>query len=316
MGDPAGVGPEVLLKALAVIASPPRFFGGRSNLTLIGDVGYLRSLSRRLRLTLPWEKFRLLDLANVPQGLKIGRMHPSSGRAAYQYLTEATRLLQQGDGEAFVTAPVSKEAVHRAGIDFKGHTEYLGLAFHCQVVMMLVTGRFRVSLVTTHLGLAEVSRRLKRADLVRVLKMTKEALVSDFGIPKPRIGLAALNPHAGEGGLFGKEEETILRPAVRSFKASAVRPELVEGPFPADSLIKDAAQGKYDSVVALYHDQALIPVKLIGWEQAVNVTLGLPFIRTSPVHGTAFDIAGKGRADPRSMETAIRLALQLARRRA
>ena len=175
--------------------------------------------------------------------------------------------------------------------------------------MMFVTGRFRASLATTHWALRDLPGRLNQTELIRTLRQTREALTADFGIQRPRIGLAALNPHGGEGGLFGAEEKTVLRPAVLRAGRG------VEGPIPSDTLMKWAADGRFDAVVAIYHDQALIPVKLIGWEQAVNVTLGLPFVRTSPVHGTAFDLAGKGKADPSSMRAAVRLAVDLARRR-
>jgi 4-hydroxythreonine-4-phosphate dehydrogenase len=208
-----------------------------------------------------------------------------------------------------VTGPVSKEAVVKAGIRWVGHTEFLAKAFGCKAVMMFVTGSFRVSLATTHLSVRKLPGAIRRSQVVRVLRMTQKSLRKEFGIRRPRIGLAALNPHGGEGGLFGEEEKKILRPALRVFGDS------VEGPIPADSLMQAAAQGQYDAVVALYHDQALIPVKLLGWEKAVNVTLGLPFVRTSPVHGTAFDLAGTGKANPSSMKSAIALAIQLARRR-
>ena len=232
-----------------------------------------------------------------------------AGRAAYRYLAEAVRQLKVGEADGLVTAPVSKEAIHRAGISWVGHTEFLAESFRCRATMMFATGSFRVSLVTTHCPLRELPRRLTRAELLRTLAATHESLREDFGIPRPRIGLASLNPHGGEGGLFGREERRLLLPAVRAF------PHPVAGPLPVDSLMQQAARGAFDAVVALYHDQALIPVKLLGWEQAVNVTLGLPFVRTSPVHGTAFDLAGGGKADPRSMLRAIQLAIELAGRR-
>lgn len=277
MGDPAGIGPEVIR---SVLARPPS--GAR--IRVIGDLP--RAGSRR----------------RVRPGIE-------SGRAAYAYLEEAVRLLRRGEADALVTGPVSKEAIARAGIRWRGHTEYLAEKFRCRTTMMFVTGRFRVSLVTTHWSIREVPRRLRKQEVVRVLEATRQALARDFGIRRPRIGLAALNPHGGEGGMFGDEEKEILVPAARRVPG-------VTGPLPSDSLMQAAARGEYDAVVALYHDQALIPVKLIGWEQAVNVTLGLPFVRTSPVHGTAFDLAGKGRADPSSMRAAITLAIQLSRRHA
>ena len=300
LGDPAGIGPEVLLKSLARVPSSAR-------LRIIGDLSFLRVFARRLRLRVPWSRCEWTDLSNAGS-VRPGRPSKAGGRAAYAYLAEAVRILKRGEAEALVTGPVSKEAIAGAGLRWRGHTEYLAEQFRCKTTMMFVTGRFRASLVTTHWAIREVPGRLRRAEVARVLEATRRALIRDFGIRRPRVGLAALNPHGGEGGMFGGEEKKILLPAARSVPG-------VTGPLPSDSLMQAAAQGKYDAVVALYHDQALIPVKLLGWEQAVNVTLGLPFVRTSPVHGTAFNIAGRGMADPSSMRAAIQLAIQLASRR-
>lgn len=302
MGDPTGVGPEVLLKVLSSISTP-------SSISVVGDLGWLKVLSRRLKLSIPWKRFHWIDRANLPPSLRLGMIQPEAGRAAYEYLSQAAELLKRKEADCLVTCPVSKEAIVRAGIPWVGHTEYLGKRFSSRPVMMFVTGKFRVSLATTHVSLKDLPSVITRERLIRTIELTREALLSDFGVFKPRIGLAALNPHAGEGGLFGQEESKLLRPVVDSLGDS------VDGPLPADSLIREAALGRYDAVIALYHDQALIPVKLMGWEEAVNVTLGLPFIRTSPVHGTAFEIAGKGKADPRSLKTAIQLGLQLTRHR-
>ena len=303
MGDPAGIGPEVLLAALLKRPTP------KTSVTLLGDLRLLKHLARRLRLRIPWSSFEWVDLANA-SSISPGRIQPAAGRAAYAYLCEAVRRLREGQADALVTGPVSKEAFVRAGISWRGHTEFLEKRFGSRPTMMFVTGNFRVSLVTTHWAIRQVPGRLKREEVIRVLKATHQSLIRDFGIHRPRLGLAALNPHAGEGGLFGKEERLILLPAVRKLGRSSVK-----GPLPVDSLMQAASKGVYDAVVALYHDQALIPVKLIGWDQAVNVTLGLPFVRTSPVHGTAFDLARTGRANPASMHSAIELAIQLARRR-
>ena len=301
MGDPAGIGPEALLKSLG---SLPR----TACLTVIGDLSFLQALAKRLKLRIPWSRHDWTDIPNAAS-VRSGRPSAASGRAAHAYLEEAVRRLKNKEADALVTAPVSKEAIAGAGIPWRGHTEYLAEQFCRRTTMMFVTGRFRASLVTTHWAIREVPGRLRRREVKRVLAATQDALVLDFGIPRPRIGLAALNPHGGEGGMFGGEEKRVLLPAARAFGKT------VAGPLPADSLMQAAARGEYDAVVALYHDQALIPVKLIGWERAVNVTLGLPLVRTSPVHGTAFDIAGKGRADPSSMRAAIDLAIRLTRRR-
>ena len=301
MGDPTGIGPEVLLANLT--RSYP------ASISVIGDLEWLRSLQRRFKFPVAWNRFRWVDVRNVPPHLTRGRVQPEAGKAAHAYLKEAIRLLREGQADALVTAPVSKEAIVKAGIRWVGHTEFLGRAFGRSCVMMFVTKRFRVSLVTTHVGIRELPGKIRTAQVIRVIRQTQETLKRDFGIPRPKIGLAALNPHGGEGGLFGWEEKRILKPAVRAVGGQ------VEGPLPSDSLMQAASRGVYDAVVALYHDQALIPVKLLGWEEAVNVTLGLPFVRTSPVHGTAFDLAGKGRANPASMQAAIKLAIQLAQRR-
>ncbi|MBI3322520.1 MAG: 4-hydroxythreonine-4-phosphate dehydrogenase PdxA [Candidatus Omnitrophica bacterium] len=315
MGDPAGIGPEVLLKALSSVRPEP--FGGlraglaegRISATVLGDLTWLKRHGARLGIRVPWSKARWVDCGAVPADLRQGRVQAAAGRSAHACLAEAVRRIRAGEADALVTAPVSKEAIVRAGIPWVGHTEFLARAFRSRVTMMFVTGRFRASLVTTHLPLRRLPGAVRRAEVTGALRRTREALVRDFGIRRPRIGLAALNPHGGEGGLFGGEEKSVLRPAARAFGRS------VEGPVPSDWLMWAAARGRYDAVVALYHDQALIPVRMLGWESAVNVTLGLPFVRTSPVHGTAFDIAGTGRADPRSMIAAAGLAVRLARRR-
>ena len=321
-GDPSGIGPEVLLKALALrlgrsskIPDRPELVEGRRtngllrangydpSLTVIGDLELLRRTARSLKLEFRWDRFGWIDSGRarvVP-----GRTQPAAGRAAYRCLQEAVRLIRAGAYDALVTAPVSKEAIVRAGISWIGHTEYLAQQFRCKTTMMFVTGNFRVSLLTSHCAIRDLPRRLSRRETIRVLNDTYDFIRRDLGILRPRLALASLNPHAGENGMFGDEEKKILVPAVRAFKKA-------QGPLPVDTLMKQAAGGAYDAVVAIYHDQALIPVKLLGWDKSVNVTLGLPFIRTSPVHGTAFDIAGKGKADPRSMQAAIVLAIELA----
>lgn len=303
MGDPAGIGPRVLLQSLSR-------FKEAAAISVIGDVAWLKAIARTHHIAIPWRRFHWIDLANVPSSLRPGKAQPSGGRAAYEYLVEAVRLIKAGKAEALVTAPVSKQAIVEAGIRWIGHTEFLAQSFRRQTTMMFVVNNFRVSLVTTHVGLRELPSCLSKARIRKTLKATREALIRDFKIRSPRIGVAALNPHAGENGIFGAEENRMIAPALRGFGAG------VQGPLPVDSLMRAAATGVYDGVVALYHDQALIAVKLLGWEQAVNVTLGLPFVRTSPVHGTAFDLVAKGRPDSRSMQSAIRLAVQLSRRRA
>ncbi len=303
MGDPAGIGPEVLLKVLAHQNS-------NVSLSVIADLSWLKFCAGRLRLRIPWSRYRWINAADVPARFSVGKIQPAAGRAAHACVEEAVRLLRGGEVDGLVTAPVSKEAIVRAGIRWIGHTEFLGESFHVRTVMMFISDSFRVSLVTTHVPVRRLSGLLTKEKARFVIRMTREALLRDFGVRNPKIGLCALNPHGGEGGIFGDEEARVLRPAARSFGGS------LKGPLPADSLIKDAMEGQYDAVVAIYHDQALIPLKLKGWNRAVNVTLGLPFMRTSPVHGTAFDIAGKGKADAGSMLSALDLAHRLSVSRA
>ncbi len=307
MGDPAGIGPEVVLKTLASPLPKVR-------ITVIGDRTWLKRLNQRARLPVPWKRIHWVDLANLSERIRPGRVQAQAGRAAFEYLEVACQMIKRKTADALVTAPVCKESIVKAGIPWIGHTEYLAKRFGCATTMMFVTGKLRISLVTTHCALKDLPSKLTREKIIQTVKATRQALVRDFKIRRPRIGLAALNPHAGEGGLFGQEEKKVLAPAVRALRACTKGSDpYVHGPLPVDSLMQAAACGQYDAVVAPYHDQALIPVKLLGWDQSVNVTLGLPFVRTSPVHGTAFDLAGKGQANPASMRSALRLAAQLTR---
>ncbi|PIQ82175.1 MAG: 4-hydroxythreonine-4-phosphate dehydrogenase PdxA [Candidatus Omnitrophica bacterium CG11_big_fil_rev_8_21_14_0_20_64_10] len=299
MGDPAGIGPEVLLKALQSPLSS-------ASITVVGDLKFLTALARRLRLRFPWKRSRWIDLAHVPPGLKRGKVSAAGGRAAWACLEEAVAEIREGRADALVTAPVSKEAVVRAGIRWVGHTEYLAQKFSARPTMMFVTRNFRASLVTTHAPIRSLSNRLTVSKIVETCRATYQGLQTQFKIRRPRIALAALNPHGGEGGLFGGEERRLLLPAVRRLRGK------VAGPIPADTLMRETAEEKWDAAVALFHDQALIPIKLIGWAEAVQLSLGLPFVRTSPVHGTAFDLAGTGQVDPRSMRAALHLAASLA----
>ncbi|MFH0843935.1 MAG: 4-hydroxythreonine-4-phosphate dehydrogenase PdxA, partial [Pseudomonadota bacterium] len=215
---------------------------------------------------------------------------------------------------AMVTCPINKALMNEAGYHFDGHTQLIAsLTKTDHYVMMLAGERLRVSLVTIHCGLREVPTKLNRDSIYQTIMITSKALERDFGIERPRIAVAALNPHAGESGLFGSEEKEIIKPALDRAANEGCR---VEGPFPADTLFYKAALGQFDAVVAMYHDQGLIPLKLLHFSDAVNITLGLPIIRTSVDHGTAYDIAGKGIADPSSLKAAVRTALRMAESRA
>jgi 4-hydroxythreonine-4-phosphate dehydrogenase len=318
MGDPRGVGPEVIAKALASeslhpICSP----------LVLGDPNILEQTVRSLDLALKVAEVQKGFPFDLPPGalavLPLSWLSPGpspvdipvedSSRASFAYVEKAGRMVLAGQVEAIVTAPVSKEAISRLGIPFRGHTEYFAeLSGTRDFVMMLAGERLRVALVTTHLPLNQVSGSLSEEKIFSVIEMTGRGLKDFWGFRAPRIAVAAFNPHAGEGGLFGKEEEIISRAVDRARE----RNWDASGPWPADSLFHRAVQGKYDAVVCMYHDQGLIPLKLLHFDTAVNVTLGLPFIRTSVDHGVAYDIAGRGTASPRSMEEAIKLAARMA----
>jgi 4-hydroxythreonine-4-phosphate dehydrogenase len=316
MGDPAGIGPEVVLKALASrpvvkLVQP----------ILVGDLAVWQETAERLGLNMPFASLRptppadgvpvLVTSALATRYRAVGlpatkRAVAACGEAAYAAILAAVDLVQRGEAAAVVTAPISKAHLGAAGYDFPGHTELLAqLAGGVPVRMMMVGSRLRVALVTTHLALAEVPRTLSRANILETITIAGTALRRHFGIPSPRVAVAGLNPHAGEQGRFGMEELQIIAPAVQ---AARRRGHDVSGPYAADGLFAQAAHGAYDAVVCMYHDQGLGPFKLLHFADGVNYTAGLPFVRTSPDHGTAFDIAGTGRADPRSMIAALQLA--------
>ena len=318
IGDPAGVGPEVTVKAL-----DRRDLYEVCRPLVTGDPGVVRTNCQSLGISAtvaevsdPAEgayQSGVIDVLpageNIPGPFPTGRIDPRCGLAAVEYITKAVSLCLEGVANAMVTAPVNKEAVNRAGIPFLGHTELIaGLCGAAEPRMMLVTSRLRVIHVTTHVALKEVPI-LVTADRVLSTLIAGHRAVQGLGIARPRIGVAGLNPHAGEGGLFGDEEERAIGPAVETARERGLE---VSGPYPPDIVFARGMEGKFDLVVAMYHDQGHIPIKLLGFEDGVNVTAGLPIIRTSVDHGTAFDIAGRGVADPTSMVSAIRLAARMA----
>ena len=306
MGDPAGIGPEVTLKALA--SSKVR---GLANFLIIGDGALIYETAKRCRLKV---RSPVLDMSNVSQNsFSYGRVRPSFGRASIAYLDKALELAGEGEIDGLVTAPLNKESVRLSGLeDFKGHTEYIAEKTGAKdVAMMFVGGAFKITLVTRHLPLNEVSRNLSVSSISAAIRLTDQYLKKFFNIRKPKIGVAGLNPHAGEGGIFGDEEARLIKPAIRR-TSRLVRN--IRGPIPPDVIFYECLNKKFDACIAMYHDQALIPFKLLYFKDGVNLTLGLPFIRTSPDHGTAFDIAGKGVADPTSMIEAIRLACRLVKK--
>ncbi len=303
-GDPSGVGAEVALKALA---SPK--ISGLANFLLIGDAYVIETLKKDMKLK---PKVPLLDLGNVPpKTFRYGALSAAFGKASLEYIDKALEIIKSGEADALVTAPVNKLAIKSSGVsDFEGHTEYLAAHTGAKDVAMMFVGKsLKVTLVTRHTALKDVPGALSPEHIYRTIMLTHKYLKDFFGIRNPRIGVSGLNPHAGEGGIFGDEEKTLISPAIKKALQQIAG---VSGPIPPDVIFYECLNKKFDAVVAMYHDQALIPFKMLYFKEGVNLTLGLPFIRTSPDHGTAFDIAGKGIADPTSMAEAIMLACRLA----
>ncbi len=320
MGDPAGVGPEVVMKALAHAEvnalCRPLVIGDAKRLERAGAIAGVSSAVRTVRGP---EEARFehgavdcVDLALVPADLAFGVLSAAAGEAAYRYVERAVALAREGRVEAICTAPLNKEAMNAAGHRYPGHTELLAeLTGTPEVSLMLLAPRLRVIHVTTHIGLLDAIERIDAGLVERTIARGRE-LLRRAGFPEPRIGVCGINPHAGEGGLFGRgEEEKKIAPAIAVARARGWN---IQGPLPADSLFYLAARGDFDLVVAMYHDQGHGPVKVMGLEAGVNVTAGLPILRTSVDHGTAFDIAGTGKADERSMLEALRQAVALAPR--
>ncbi len=320
MGDPAGVGPEVVLKALANPAVKESCYP-----VILGDWNLLQRTRRMLKRSpamVSWalgqplkasgNEIPVLSLSDLTvRESRPGHPSATSGEAAYRYIRTAAQLTASRLADAMATAPISKSALQLAGYHYPGHTELLAeLTRTKECRMMLLGSRLRVVLVTGHLSLLQVARRLTRQRIRVTLELTHQALRNLFGISRPRLAVAAFNPHAGEEGIFGSEEKRIILPAIRE---AAKRGIQAQGPYPADSLFYQAARGDYDAVICMYHDQGLIPLKLLHFFGGVALTLGLPIIRTSVDHGTAYEIAGKNKADDSSMREAILLAARLAR---
>lgn len=315
MGDPAGIGPEIILKSLQDLKSPPS-----DNLYVFGDASVLLETSRRIGLpfelpVIPLARFRqqlppqtcVVDLANVHGRLHWGVERAEYGRASMQFIEAAVFSCLSGQLDALVTAPIHKRAIHLAGYDFPGHTEFLAaLTGAPQVLMAFHAAGIWTVLGTTHLPLQEAIAGLNKGRLKGVIEMAYRELRKY--VLQPRLAVAAINPHASEGGLFGMEESMVIMPAVDECRQSDIP---VGGPHPADTIFLQALRGEYNIIVCHYHDQGLIAVKLLSFGKAVNVTLGLPFLRTSVDHGTAFDIAGKGVASPESLQEALRLTAEM-----
>jgi 4-hydroxythreonine-4-phosphate dehydrogenase len=331
MGDPAGIGPEIIVKACSSLK--PRIDAGTLQLLIIGSRSALRLAVEQFGTgeEIPdvveegtWPPLCFLQAGPEGAPIRPGQLSADGGRFAYLAVERAVRLAQSGRVSAIVTAPLNKEALNKAGYHFAGHTEMLAeLTGVRGSVMMLAHANMRVSHVSTHVALEDVPKRLTSERLRRVIDLTDEALRA-LGLTRTRIAVAALNPHAGEGGLFGREDIDVSEPTIRQAVADGLD---VVGPIPGDTVFVKLRAGQYDAVIAMYHDQGHIPVKLLGFEidpttgewqslSGVNITLGLPIVRTSVDHGTAFDIAGKGIANERSLLEAIELAERLAARRA
>lgn len=306
MGDPGGIGPEVVARAIEA-------FGGEIRAVVYGDGKVLDEACRMIGVELLSTRAEV-ELIEVGQAGSEHEPTAAGGEFSFACVEMAIEdAKREGDDprriDAIVTGPISKKAWAMAGHDeFPGHTELLAERFDApNHAMMFVSPKLRVILATTHIGLAEVPGALSAELIERVIQLGARAC-GDLGVRDPRVAVCGLNPHAGEDGLFGDEEARIIQPAI---EAACNAGDRVTGPHPADTVFNRAVRGEFDLVVAMYHDQGLIPVKLLGWEEAVNVTVGLPVVRTSPDHGTAFDIAGQGKADARSMVAAMRLATDL-----
>ena len=321
MGEPAGVGPEIIAKAWAALrAEGPAF-------VVIGDAALLRDREQPVETVLsaadaPAVFARAIPVLNhpLPAPVTPGRPEAANAGAVADWIEQAVNLVLSGEASGMVTAPIAKAPLYAAGFRFPGHTEFIAeltadvpFAGTRGPVMMLTARDLRACLVTIHAPLAEVPELVTSERVCRTARVVHEAMQRDFGIARPRLALAALNPHAGESGSFGLEEIEVLAPAVEILRGEGI---VITDPLPADTLFHDDARATYDAVLCLYHDQALIPVKTLDFWGGVNTTLGLPVIRTSPDHGTGFDIAGKGVARADSLIAAVRLAGAMAAARA
>jgi 4-hydroxythreonine-4-phosphate dehydrogenase len=325
MGDPAGVGPEVILKAAASWAgkrAAPR-------LLVLGDLGAMRAAARSLNGPLPrpvpWRSGERIDAGGdtlcvyevsrlKAAALRPGRPTVEGGDAAYRYIETGARMALDGAAAALVTAPISKEWLNRAGHEFPGHSELLAEVSGVPLWRMMFAGRrLRLALVTVHIGLARVSRALSQRKILNTIELLAAHMRTDAAIPNPRLAVLGFNPHAGENGLFGREEIDLIAPAIEAARKTGID---AFGPLPPDTaFVRPEGRFAFDAAVAMYHDQGLIALKTLEFDHAVNVTLGLPFIRTSPDHGTAYDIAGQGVARPHSIRAAIEFAARAIRRR-
>ncbi len=323
IGDPSGIGPDVALVAwlqrdelslppFALLADPVQLAARARHLGLDVDIEAITTITEANRVF--YRALPVLPLSNK-LAESVGKPLPENAAGIIEAIERAVELTLNGDASAVVTCPISKKPLYEVGFPYPGHTEFLAelaskyLGRPVTPVMMLAGPQLRAVPVTIHIPLSEVPVRLSTTDIIEVSRITAVALRERFGILAPRLAISGLNPHAGEGGAMGKEDDAIILPAIETLRSEGID---VRGPLPADTMFHASARATYDAAVCMYHDQALIPAKALAFDETVNVTLGLPFIRTSPDHGTAFDIAGKGIARPDSLVAAIRLAQELA----
>jgi 4-hydroxythreonine-4-phosphate dehydrogenase len=305
LGDPAGIGPEIVA---ATLHAAPREW--RDRIIVYGDRSAIERGAQAMRVDVP--EVEIVGSGKGDEAVP-GRPDVTSGAAQVAYLEAAAAAARKGELAAIVTCPISKTWARRAGFEFLGHTEMLAARLGASDVAMFFVGpRLKVALTTVHRPLAEVVTELSTERVRVVIELVAQSMIRDLGVTAPRIGVVGLNPHAGEDGLLGDEDAEIIAPALVEPCGTAT----LIGPLVPDAAFRDAVHGRYDALVAMYHDQGLIPVKLVDFDEAVNVTLGLPIVRTSPDHGTAYDIAGKGIARPISMQRALALAIEMVARRA
>lgn len=300
IGDPSGIGPAITLKAIKKLE-------GLADFVVFGDEWVLNRISQIIRRK---SCVKFIDFNNVPhKNFKFGEIRPEYGRSSIEYLDKALELIKNKEIDCLVTCPISKEAINKAGYKYGGHTEYLSERTKIKdLVMMLLNKQLKFSLVTRHIPLKDVSLNLSENKLYKTITLTYQSLKKLFLIKVPKIVVCGLNPHASDNGLIGFEETRIVKPLIQKLKNKIKN---LTGPVSSDVAIAKALQKEYDCIIAIYHDQALIPLKLIGMDTSVNLTLGLPFIRTSPLHGTAFDIAkNPSLANPNSLIEAIKLAIK------
>jgi 4-hydroxythreonine-4-phosphate dehydrogenase len=312
MGDPAGIGGEITAKAWHILRSTGPAFVALADpewLAAYAPIQIITHLAEaRFESAIPVIPNRLAHLATP------GKPSAANAAATIASIEQAVRLAQRGEAGAVVTNPIAKSVLQEAGFPHPGHTEFLAALTGAtgREIMMLASPMLRVVPVTIHVSLRTALEKLTTHAIIEAARTTHHALIVDFGIPKPRLAIAGLNPHAGESGRMGSEEQTLIRPAIEALRAEDI---FVTGPHPPDTLFTEAARKTYDAAICMYHDQALIPLKTLDMSGGVNVTLGLPIVRTSPDHGTAFDIAGRNLADPASLIAALRLAAEIASKR-